>query len=108
MIIQIGKLSENAFDKHIFIVIKNKENFIEGYQGPMNRLWGFPIHDPYQINRQSNMIAHNTIKHWCQHIKTMAPWNPREILTNIPTRISHVLSSDTLMPNKMHPAQGNK
>ena len=61
------------FDKHRDIVIKNKAEIIEGYQDPMNRLCYFPLHNPSQGRKKSNMISYSTSKNWCQHIKPMAP-----------------------------------
>ena len=72
-----GYLFIVTFDKHRVIVRKNKANIIEGYWGPMNGFWCFPLHDSSQGSQQSNMISHITSKHWCQHIKPMTPRRPR-------------------------------
>ena len=78
--ISIGKLCDDecivTFDKHRIRVRKNKANIIEDYRDPMNGVWRLPLHNSSQGNLKSNMIAHSTRKHWCQHIKTMAPRHP--------------------------------
>ena len=74
-LISIGQLCDDecivTFDKYRFIVIKNKDKIIEGYQEPTNGLWRFRIHRPVQNNKKSNIMEHRT------SIKPMAPCHPR-------------------------------
>ena len=77
-LISIGKLCDDecivTFDKHKFIVSKNKDIIIEGYWDPTNRLWWFPLHHIAQNNKQVNIME----PHLCNHSRPMAPRHPRE------------------------------
>ena len=76
-LISIGKLCDDecivTFDNHKFIVSKNKNVIIEGYQDPKNGLWQFPIHHPSQNNKQANILD----PHLCNHSRKMAQRQPR-------------------------------
>ena len=61
------------FDKHKFIVIKNKDIIIEGYRDPTNGLWRLPLHHPAQNNKQAKIME----PHLCKHSRPMAPRHPR-------------------------------
>ena len=77
-LISIGQLCDDecivTFDKHKFIVSKNKDIIIEGYQDPTNGLWRFPLHHPDHNNKQVNIMD----PHLCNHSRPMASRNPRE------------------------------
>ena len=74
--ISIGQLCDNecivTFDKHKFIVIKNKDIIIEGSWDPPNVFWRFPLHHPSHNNKQANILE----PHLCNHNRLMAPRHP--------------------------------
>ena len=76
-IITIGKLCDDeyivTFDKQKVIVSKNRDIIIEGYRDPTNGLWQCPFHHPAQNNKQENILE----PHLCNHIRPMAPRQPR-------------------------------
>ena len=63
-----------TFDKHKFIVSKNKDIIIEGYWDQINGLWRFLLDRPSQNNKQANILEQIT----CNPIRPMAPQHPRE------------------------------
>ena len=76
-LISIGKLCDDefivTFDNHKYIVSKNKDIIIEGYQDPTNGLWQFPIYHPAQNNKQANILE----PHLYNHSRPMAQRHPR-------------------------------
>ena len=88
-----------TFDKHKFIVIKNRDIIIEGYREPTNGIWIFPLHHPAQNNKQANIME----PHLCKPQYINGATAPQSISTNSTARIRILLSSDPLMPDLTHP-----